>query len=277
MRQYGETIYGTRGGPYKPGIWGGSTRKGNKVYLHVLQRWPHGELLLPALPQQVVSHKVLTGGEAAIEQTDEGLSIKLDPSDIQPLDTIIELTLAGDSIAISPIETMPGKSLTFDAEATASSTGNAKMNPAESVVGHSWERKGVFQAAYGEEGKTKGKAGVGKTLEHLKTMAKRELDNRRRFWEADAKDKEPWLQIDMGKPKTFDRIRLRENAGTTRAFIVEYKKDGRWIPLHEGKGLELFNLQLPAAVTTQVVRIRFTEFTEAPGIHTFHVYAPDNH
>jgi hypothetical protein len=61
----------------------------------------------------------------------------------------------------------------------------------------------------------------------------------------------------------------------THTFVVA--KVMLTLALHEGKGLELFNLQLPAAVTAQVVRIRFTEFTEAPGIHTFHVYAPDNH
>lgn len=31
-----ESIYGTRGGPYKPGKWGGSTRRENTIYLHIL-------------------------------------------------------------------------------------------------------------------------------------------------------------------------------------------------------------------------------------------------
>ena len=37
LDKYGYTIYGTRGGPFKPTDWGVSTRKGNKIYLHILK------------------------------------------------------------------------------------------------------------------------------------------------------------------------------------------------------------------------------------------------
>ena len=37
LEKYGYSIYGTRGGPFKPTDWGVSTRKGNKVYLHILK------------------------------------------------------------------------------------------------------------------------------------------------------------------------------------------------------------------------------------------------
>ena len=36
LGKYGQSIYGTRSGPFKPGDWGVSTYKGNKVYLHVI-------------------------------------------------------------------------------------------------------------------------------------------------------------------------------------------------------------------------------------------------
>ena len=36
LKKYGETIYGTRGGPWKPGKSLASTRKGNTIYLHLL-------------------------------------------------------------------------------------------------------------------------------------------------------------------------------------------------------------------------------------------------
>ena len=35
LAKYGESIYGTRGGPFKPGDYGVSTRKGNTIYLHI--------------------------------------------------------------------------------------------------------------------------------------------------------------------------------------------------------------------------------------------------
>ncbi|HRG07689.1 MAG TPA: alpha-L-fucosidase, partial [Cyclobacteriaceae bacterium] len=56
-RQYGETIYGTRGGPLTPRDWGVTTQKGNKVYIHIL-RWYDETLTLPKLGKKVVSAKL---------------------------------------------------------------------------------------------------------------------------------------------------------------------------------------------------------------------------
>ena len=39
LNQYGESIYGTRGGPVPNGKWGGTTHSGNKIYVHILN-WP---------------------------------------------------------------------------------------------------------------------------------------------------------------------------------------------------------------------------------------------
>ena len=54
LAKYGESIYGTRGGPFKPGDYGVSTRKGNTIYLHILE-WPDDALKLPAIPAKVVA------------------------------------------------------------------------------------------------------------------------------------------------------------------------------------------------------------------------------
>ena len=48
LAKYGESIYGTRGGPYKPTKSVASTRKGNTVYVHITA-WPE-ETLGPAAP-----------------------------------------------------------------------------------------------------------------------------------------------------------------------------------------------------------------------------------
>ena len=53
LAKYGESIYGTRGGPFKPGRCGVSTHKGQTIYLHV-QRWPGETLTLPAIPAKIV-------------------------------------------------------------------------------------------------------------------------------------------------------------------------------------------------------------------------------
>ena len=38
MKTYGETVYGTRAGEIAPGAWGVSTRKGDRLFVHVLRR-----------------------------------------------------------------------------------------------------------------------------------------------------------------------------------------------------------------------------------------------
>jgi len=36
LEKYGETIYGTRKGPINPSVWGASTQKEGKVWIHIL-------------------------------------------------------------------------------------------------------------------------------------------------------------------------------------------------------------------------------------------------
>ena len=97
LAKYGESIYATRGGPYKPAKHVVSTRKGNTVYLHVLA-WPEEVLKLPALPAKIVKSSLLTGGQAQVSQTDAGIEITVPKSDRQEIDTIVVLRArqAGD-------------------------------------------------------------------------------------------------------------------------------------------------------------------------------------
>ena len=93
LKKYGDSIYGTRGGPYVNGKWGGSTRRGNTIYLHVFD-WKGVETLRMApLPAKVVSAKALTGGEVRFAQTEKGLDLTLPKANRDAADTIIELTL----------------------------------------------------------------------------------------------------------------------------------------------------------------------------------------
>jgi alpha-L-fucosidase len=95
LNKYGESIYGTRGGPLKNGKWGGMTQKGNVVYVHVLE-WDKNQVKLPPLKAKIVSSKVLTGGEAKIEQTTDGLIIHMSVDQQKKPDTIVKIKL-GDS------------------------------------------------------------------------------------------------------------------------------------------------------------------------------------
>ncbi|MBN8651706.1 MAG: alpha-L-fucosidase [Cytophagales bacterium] len=92
-RQYGETIYGTRGGPLTPRDWGVTTQKGNKVYIHIL-KWHDETLTLPKLGKKVVSAKMFVDKTPLkFQENDFGLSIKVPKDKMNDVDTVIELEL----------------------------------------------------------------------------------------------------------------------------------------------------------------------------------------
>jgi alpha-L-fucosidase len=94
--KYGESVYGTRGGPIAPHPWGVTTRKGDRVYAHVLDA-ADPSLLLQGLPSAVRSAKLLNGG-APVAFTNNGFGTVLTlPATLDPIDTVIVLDLDGKS------------------------------------------------------------------------------------------------------------------------------------------------------------------------------------
>jgi len=120
LRKYGQSIYGTRGGPFKPGAWGASTYKGNAVYIHVLN-WPGEKLVLSPIPKKIVAGSVLTGGEVGVKQTDEAIKIFVPKADRHEIDTIIKLQLDGSADEIAPVG-IPSASLAHEQKVRASNT-----------------------------------------------------------------------------------------------------------------------------------------------------------
>ncbi len=100
LRTCGESIYSTRGGPFRPGAWGASTCKGETVYLHVL-KWTGDAIALPPLPRKIIGHRVLTGGTAQVRQTEEGVEVSVPAAQRQEIDTIIALTLDGPAAGLT--------------------------------------------------------------------------------------------------------------------------------------------------------------------------------
>jgi alpha-L-fucosidase len=98
----GPSIYATRGGPFKPGKYGVSTRKGKTVYVHVMS-WPGDTLTLPAIPAKIVRSSALTGGKVTVKQTDAGLEVSLPAADRQEIDTVIALELDRPAMEIEPL------------------------------------------------------------------------------------------------------------------------------------------------------------------------------
>jgi alpha-L-fucosidase len=102
LKQHGQSIYDTRGGPFKPAPWGASTFKDKTIYVHVLDWAGRPELVLPPIEPKVLSAATLDGGQITVEQSKEGLKLAVPPAQRQELDTIIALQLAGPASEIPP-------------------------------------------------------------------------------------------------------------------------------------------------------------------------------
>jgi len=90
--KYGDTIYRTRGGPWKPTKAVASTRRGNSVFLHVF-KWDGDSVALPGIPAKVRRAKVLTGGKARVTQEKNQIVLRLQPPTPLPPDHGAELLL----------------------------------------------------------------------------------------------------------------------------------------------------------------------------------------
>jgi alpha-L-fucosidase len=94
LSRYGESIYGTRGGPLPPADWGVTTQKGDSNYVHVLN-WNAPLLALAPIPRPIArARTLLGGGPVEFTQHDNGLVLKLPAGSQDERDRVIVLTLA---------------------------------------------------------------------------------------------------------------------------------------------------------------------------------------
>lgn len=99
LKKNGESIYGTRGGPWKPGAYGVSTRKGNTIFIHIFN-WKGDFVLLPNLGAPISAAHVLGGNPIAAQQTTITLAIGVPPADRNDVDTIVVLELASSAMRL---------------------------------------------------------------------------------------------------------------------------------------------------------------------------------
>jgi alpha-L-fucosidase len=234
LGKYGRTIYATRGGPWKPGAWGASTYSGNTVYVHVL-KWEGDEVRLPGIAKKIVSSSVLTGGKADVKQTDEMITISVLQGDRQEIDTIIALVLDGPAADATP------KRLASDSIST----------------GKKGAASNVFQ-------KNAGTYGPDKAMD----------DDPETRWATDAGTHEAWLEVDLGSPQTFDRVKIDEAYGNrVQEFELQAKRGDAYETFAKGKRIGTdFDLKFKP-VTAQVVRLSILKASEGPTITEFEVLA----
>ncbi len=114
LASHGESIYGTRGGPYRPTSYLASTRRDRTVYLHVF-RWDSERLVLPPLPARVTGARLLHGEAVAVEQTLAALTLTVPAASRQATDTVVQLDLDASALALPVIALPPEVAVTASA------------------------------------------------------------------------------------------------------------------------------------------------------------------
>jgi alpha-L-fucosidase len=93
LSKYGDSIYGTRGGPLAPADWGVTTWKGNKIYVHIL-KWNAPLLALPPIQKSIgAAQELVFGAKVEVTQTSNGIVLKLPEAAKGQVDRVIVLSM----------------------------------------------------------------------------------------------------------------------------------------------------------------------------------------
>ena len=125
LRLNGEAIYDTVAGPFPRLPWGCVTRKGDRLFLHVLA-WPaDGRLRLPLASQATGAHLLTKPAQSlALAQDAGGLVITVPATPVDAANTVIVVTLAGEPQAL-PLAT---------ADATVEASASEDAHPAKNLL-----------------------------------------------------------------------------------------------------------------------------------------------
>jgi len=111
LDKYGESIYGTIGGPFKPNEWTASTRSGNRIYLHVLD-WPGDTLIVPDFNQDILNNHIMGGETFKIKKSDKNdLLVSIPEDKRQKLNTILVFETEGPAEKIEVLDAVKFKNI----------------------------------------------------------------------------------------------------------------------------------------------------------------------
>jgi alpha-L-fucosidase len=258
LERRGETIYGTRGGPFKysrfaNGVYT-STHRGNRIFLHVLE-WPKDNepLILPPINKTILHARTLEGRPADVRQDPAQICVSVPIAERDEIDTIVIMELEGAAGDVPPVS---GKwpSLAAGRPARASSVLQTSDARPEGVAGVDPCRHACDQADYGPE-----KAFDGDT------------DTR---WAADTGAREAWLEVDLGTPQRIDQTRIAEACGErVQEFELQREVDGHWESFFKGTRIGEDTCCRFEAVTARRIRLAISRTSAAPSIREIQVLA----
>jgi alpha-L-fucosidase len=233
LKEYGFSIYGTRGGPFKPTDWGVSTRKDNKIYLHVLSLpGASPKIVLPDFGMEITKCAVVGGGALNFSKVNDEIVIEFGNEPIKPINTIVEIEVSGNAMEITPMDVKPA-SLSFKKPVT----GSSNLEPHWS--NHQWvDIKSVTNGDW-----------VGD------------------FWHPAENDLNPWVEIDLGTVQNVKGAVIYEREQKIKAFEIQYKSGNEWKTLFTGSEIgEKVVVEFPEIMVKQL-RLVIKEFAGTPGIY----------
>ncbi len=242
LKKYGDYIYGTRGGPFKPCPFLASTCKGNKIYVFLMERPIFGSLELPLDPEQISGIHVLGGGKVDMETKGGNLVIDDVVLEGEGIAAVLEIETKGRAFDIEPVEVKwHGDSLALSKKAKASN---------------------VFR-------KMAGKFGPGKAFDG-------DFSTR---WAADPGTRKAWIEVDLGTLEKAGSMLMDEcvRFGTrVRKFQVLYKEreNDPWKVLFEGKRIGRRLTKEFDPVILRFLRLVILDARDGPTIREIMVFPP---
>ena len=235
LKRNGEAIYGTRGGPYLPGAWGGvSTRKGKRVFL-LAQWWIGDSLVLPALPAKVTSARLIAGGTVTVETEGKAWRVRVPKQFHRPIATIVELTLDRNALALDTVA-VPGPDV-------------LSLGKAVTVSGE-WKGR--------EEDLSRNHVNDG------------DFDT---IWAGPENSREGWVQFDLGENFSLRAAMLDEGPyDRCRKFELRAQVNGAWQRLVSGTTIGHRKRVGFEATQARHVRLVIQEAVEVPTLAEFQVF-----
>ncbi len=242
LERNGDSVYGTRGGPFKPNSWYGSTCKGKTVYMHVFKTDENHTLTVPPLGRKVLRCRLINGGTVEMKQNDQGITVTIGKTDLQPPDTVVALELDGAAEEIAPVEE---KILTAGASVSASSVreNGKEYRPELTVDGDSatyWTTDEAVSDGWLEYD-------LGKPCSFSRAI------------------------VDEGEDEWIRHIQIQARMGGEWKTVFEYRHGNP--ELWKNISMELFCPEFRFdSITAQCVRVNIVKATKSPVIREFRLY-----
>jgi alpha-L-fucosidase len=227
LEKYGYSIYGTRGGPFKPADWGVSTRNGNKVYIHIL-KWSGDkpQITLPDFGMEIKKCTLTSGGKVKISKVPGASVVEFDGKMLMPVNTILEIEYSGNVMNVVPMDVV-SQSISYMKNITGSSNNKALW------INQQW----------------------------IDIKAVNNGDWSGSFWQPADNDKNPWVEIDLGKPEKISKAILYESGNNVKSYELQYKSGDTWQTFFKGTTIGQRSEVNFKPVDAQSVRLLITSYS----------------